>query len=176
MYADEFISRESPVDKKQWYVLQTKPKKEKIVYAQLQNSFNYDVFFPQIHNYRSIRPLFPSYLFVNAFISSFHDYRVLQYTKGVLRLLGTRNGGPVSISQEVIVTIKNQLGKDGFIDQRRFFRAGQTVRIIKGPLKDLIGILERPATDQERVQVLFKCLRYPLRATLRFENLDLVRI
>ena len=50
---------------------------------------------------------------------------------------------------------------------------GQVVRIRRGPLKDLIGILEKPVSDEGRVQVLFKLLKYPIRAVVHYEDLAL---
>jgi len=177
VYANGFTSAGDIADKKEWCVLQTKPGKETIVCAHFQRNSHFDIFFPQLRSCFGVRPLFPSYLFINtSIIDRFRNYQALRYARGVLRVLSTRDGVPMSVSSEVVAEIKNRLGTDGFLDQRRIFRSGQAVRIIKGPLKDLIGILEKPSTNEERIQVLFKCLRYPLRAMLKFEDLALVKV
>lgn len=158
-----------------WYVIQSKPKKEVIVSAQLRRlPIAFDVFFPKIRNYLGIRPLFPSYLFVRTDMEHFKNYQTLKFTRGVLRVLSNKDGEPVSVQQDVVQTIKDRLNSEGVIDQSLIFRIGQSVKVQCGPLKDLIGILEKPADDEGRVQVLFKLLRYPLRAVLNCKELAVV--
>lgn len=102
------------------------------------------------------------------------NYRLIKYTRGVLRVVGTREEGPLSVSEEVIATIQNRVQSNGLIDQRSVWSMGQSVRVRKGPLKDLVGILEKPASEVERVQILFRLLKYPLRAVLKFEDLEVI--
>lgn len=157
----------------QWYIIQSKPQKETLVCAQFARiSEKIDYFFPKIKNHLGIRPLFPSYLFVNLDLQNSHNYRLLKFTRGVLRIVGTREEGPLPVEEIIVSTIRNRLNAKGFVDQREIFRLGKTVRVRKGPLKDLVGILEKPVSDEGRVQVLFKLLRYPLRAMLKFEDLE----
>lgn len=157
----------------QWYVIQSKPQRELLVCAQLARiSEKIDYFFPKIKNHLGIRPLFPSYLFVNLDLQNFENYRLIKFTRGVLRVMGTRGEGPLPVEEIVIATIRGRLNAQGFVDQKEIFHLGKMVRVRKGPLKDLIGILEKPVSDEGRVQVLFKLLRYPLRAMLKFEDLE----
>lgn len=159
---------------KLWYVVQSKPLKEAVVCAQL-NRLSTDVqyLFPRIRSHLGIRPLFPSYLFVSMTMTN-ENYRLIKYTRGVLRLVGTREDGPLSVNEKVIETIQSRMEPGGLIDQRAIWSGGQSVRVRRGPLKDLIGILEKPASDAGRVQVLFRLLKYPLRAILRFEELEII--
>lgn len=160
--------------KRCWYAIQSKPLKETVVCAQLTR-FPHEIeyFFPRIRTHLGIRPLFPSYLFVNMVMNN-ENYRLIKFTRGVLKVIGAREEGPLAVPEEVIATIQSRVESNGLIDQRKIWSAGQSVRVRKGPLKDLIGILERPAPDAERVQVLFRLLKYPLRAVLRFEELEII--
>ena len=157
-----------------WYVLQTKPQKEAVVCAQLcRQPEMFEVFFPKIRNRSGVRPLFPSYLFVRTLMDELKNYRLLKYTRGVLRVMGSREEGPLPVADEVIATIRSRMGNDGLVDQSTVYQMGQMVCIRRGPLKDLIGILEKPVSDEGRVQVLFKLLKYPIRAVVNYEDLAL---
>lgn len=160
--------------KNHWYVVQSKPLKESVVCSQLTRcSDQVRHFFPRIRTHLGIRPLFPSYLFVKLVMTN-ENYRFIKYTRGVLRVVGTREEGPLFVPEEAVTAIQSRLGPNGLIDQRKMWPEGQSVRVRRGPLKDLIGILERPASDEGRVQVLFRLLKYPLRAVLRFEELEMI--
>lgn len=162
-------------DQRRWYVIQSKPQKEVLVCSQLSRLADQEVecFFPRIRNHLGIRPLFPSYLFVKIALHDQEYYRLLKYTRGILRVIGSREG-PVFVPPEVVRTIQKKVGEDGVIDQCSFLSKGRAVRVRRGPLQDLIGILEEPASDGKRVEVLFQLLKYPLRAVLRFGDLELI--
>lgn len=160
---------------KQWYVVQSKPQKEALVCAQLRStSVKMEVFFPRFRNHSGVRALFPSYLFVNTFMDNIENYRLIKYTRGVLRIIGNRGERPIPVAREVIETIRERTGPNELIDQRYVIPMGKTVRVRKGPLKDLVGILEKFVSDEGRVQILFRLLKYPLRAVLKFEDLEAV--
>ncbi|OGQ05051.1 MAG: hypothetical protein A3F82_02530 [Deltaproteobacteria bacterium RIFCSPLOWO2_12_FULL_44_12] len=157
---------------KQWFVLQSKPQKENVVCSQLARlEGKVECFFPRIRSHLGIKPLFPSYLFVS-FLPDSEHFRLIKYTRGTLRILGSRGGEPLPVTNEIVATVKNKLGPDGLIDQRGVYPIGKVVKVRRGPLKDLIGILEKPTSEVGRVQVLFRLLRYPLRAALKFEDLE----
>ena len=163
------------MEKKRWFVVQSKQHKESVVCGQINRMTNeIEIFFPKIRNHLGVRPLFPSYLFVRTIMANSENYRLLKFTRGVLRVVGTREGEPLSVDDEVIGTIKSRLGADGLIDQRQMFQIGRPVCVQRGPLKDLIGILEKPVAEEGRVQVLFKMLKYPIRAVMKFEDLAMV--
>lgn len=163
------------MDSRQWYVVQSKPHKESLICSQLlRTRGEIDFFFPKIKNHHGIRPLFPSYLFVHAGINRMDHLHLVKYTRGVLRIVGNGDEGPIAIADEVVETIRNRIGSDGLIDQSRQYTFGDAVRVCRGPLKDLVGILEKPTAESGRVQVLFKLLKYPLRALLAYSDLEAV--
>ena len=163
------------MDSQQWVVVQSKPHKESLVCSQLSRMRGeIDFFFPKIKTHIGIRPLFPSYLFVHARVNRVDHLHLIKYTRGVLRIVGYREEGPTTVADEVIDTIQSRIGSDGLIDQSKRYEFGETVRVCRGPLKDLIGILEKPVVEAGRVQVLFKLLKYPLRAVLAYSDLEAI--
>lgn len=163
------------METRQWYAIQSKPHKEKVVCSQLARVSEFsEHFFPKIRNHRGICPLFPSYLFIKSDLTNPYYFRMLKYTRGVLRIVGTRDNGPVPVDPEAVAIMQERLDNEGFVDQREVFAIGKRVVVKKGPLKDLVGILEKPISEEGRVQILFKLLRYPLRAVLRCGDLAFV--
>lgn len=163
------------MEKREWYVVQAKPQKETVVCAQLRLApIGLEVFFPRLRNHLGVRPLFPSYLFVNTSMRNIDNYRMIKYTRGVLKIIGTRDDGPLPVPTKIIATIRSRMDSNELVDQRTLAPMGKAVRVRKGPLKDLIGILEKPASDAGRVQILFRLLKYPLRAVLKFEDLEVI--
>ncbi|MDP2599814.1 MAG: transcription termination/antitermination NusG family protein, partial [Deltaproteobacteria bacterium] len=168
-----FFWKENAVGVRRWYVAQSKPHKELLVCKHLGRAFERkDILFPQIRRGTRLRPLFPSYLFFRTVIEVSENYRNIKYARGVLRILGDQNHLAFPVADEVIEVLQNRIDANGIIDQSHMMRVGQPVRVRIGPLKDLIGILEKPVSDDKRVQVLFKLLRYPLRAMLSIEDLE----
>ena len=159
------------MEQKCWYVVQSKPQKEAAVCAQLANfKERIECFLPKIRSHLGVRPLFPSYLFIKTRMEDTENYRLLRYTRGLLKIIGMREDKPIPVPLAVIDTIKDRLGEDGLIDQRKVMVMGRQVRVRKGPLKDLIGILEKPAGEEGRIQILFRLLKYPMRAVLKYRR------
>ncbi|MFC1497514.1 UpxY family transcription antiterminator [Verrucomicrobiota bacterium] len=86
------------------------------------------------------KPLFPGYLFVH--IAKNERSEVLQ-VKGVVDLLFNRKEGPAIVPDRDIINIRNLLKSGLRVDPCPFLKAGQLVRIKKGPLKDVEGIFVR---------------------------------
>ncbi len=150
---------------KAWYVLQTKPKREHVVVGQLRLA-GYETFFPVLRNYLTTKALFPSYVFVQMEAGSPADYRLVKFTRGVIRVLGTRDDGPVAVPEKAISFLKQRADATGIIVQELFKRAGEAVRAQRGLLKDLVGILERPIDAAGRLHVLFKMFNHSVRAVM----------
>lgn len=143
-----------------WYVIKTKPKKEDFVEGMLKR-VNFGVLNPKIKVLKGgkivVQPLFPCYTFVNAELRDAKVYKMIKYTRGVQKIL---NDGihPVALAQDIIDTIRERMDTNNVITPS--FRPGQTVRVSKGPLKDLIGILEDPPDAKGRVKVLLKLMNW----------------
>lgn len=154
----------------QWYVIKSKPKQEKAVFSQLSRA-GYEMFLPQIEGIVAPKPLFPSYLFIGADLRRADHHRLVRYTRGVNCILGDELG-PRPILGEIIETLKDQTRDGSLIEQALLFREGDTVRVRRGLLKDLIGIIEGHCSDQRRVQVLFKWWSTSMRAKLKYTDLE----
>jgi transcription antitermination factor NusG len=150
---------------KAWYVIQTKPKKEHVVVGQLRLA-GYEIFFPVLRNCLTTKALFPSYVFVCFEKGSPSDYRKMQYTRGVNRILGTRDDGPVAVPEDVVAFLIKRADSRGIIQQELFTKVGELVRVQRGLLKDLVGILQKPVDTVGRLHVLFKMFNQSVRAVM----------
>jgi transcription antitermination factor NusG len=148
-----------------WYVLQTKPHKETIVASQLRLA-GYDTFFPVLRNCLGTKALFPSYVFVQLNVGDPQDYRVAGFTRGVLRILGTREDGPTALPESAISFLRLRADHKGVIVQELFKKAGELVQVKTGIMKDLVGILEKPVDTLGRLHVLFKIFNRSMNAVL----------
>jgi transcription antitermination factor NusG len=84
-----------------------------------------------------------------------HDtsaYKV-KWTRGVSKLLGFGDG-PVPISEKVIQTIKERVGKDNLVKLEEELKEGDVVQITSGPFKELSGIFQKKISDNGRVRIL----------------------
>ena len=153
-----------------WYVIKSRPKKEAEVFARLQGA-GYDLFLPQLEGIAKPRPLFPSYLFIEANLRQAAEHRLIRYTRGVSHVLGDGEG-PRPIATDIIEALKAQTQDGSLIRPELLLREGDTVQVRRGLLKDLIGIIERHCPDQKRVQVLFKWWSSSMRAKLKYRDLE----
>lgn len=167
---------------KQWYVIQTKPARENDVSLLLRQG-GFESFCPKINekHYRQsssffkITPLFPSYLFLWIDFEEKNHFHLIKYTRGVNKIISAC-GLPVPISETIVETLKSRTGTEGFIEQKPSpLHVGDKVRVKKGLLKDLEGILEKPTSPDGRVRVLLKLMNAPLKATLHWSEIQALK-
>ncbi len=84
-------------------------------------------------------PLFPGYVFVQLALRD--RLRVLE-VPGVVRLVGF-DGHPSPLPIEDIETIRTCLGRRQFMAPHPYVRRGQRVRLSRGPLEGLTGVVLR---------------------------------
>lgn len=145
-----------------WFVIQTKPGGEHRVETHLVNQ-KIETFLPllEIHQYSSgkmiqkIKPLFPNYIFAKLDLN-LHYYKV-KWTRGVSKILGTWDG-PVPISEKIIQTIKERVGKDNLVKLEEELKEGDVVQITSGPFKELRGIFQKKMSDNGRVMILLNLI------------------
>jgi transcriptional antiterminator RfaH len=148
---------------KRWFVVQTKSKQEDRSLVHFKNK-GVEAYLPKMevmtfHARRRrmiIKPLFPCYLFVSVDADGMLDK--VRWTKGVIRIL-LNHIQPVPVGDEVIEGIRSLEDCDGII-RRRPLQEYKTVRITKGPFKDLIGKFDCWLSDGERVKILLDCVSY----------------
>jgi transcriptional antiterminator NusG len=135
--------------KAQWFAVWTHSHCEELVHSQLVAK-GFEAFLPTIRTWsrragkRQLIPLptFPSYLFVHREIDKFSYIEVLK-TRGVVRILGERWDRLTPISDAEIDALKRIQSAEVPVLPHPYLREGQTVRITRGPLAGVEGILVR---------------------------------
>ncbi len=142
----------------EWYAIYTRSRYEQRV-ADSLGGRALDVFLPKVKVISRRRdrrklievPLFSSYLFVHTALDP--DTRLaIQKTPGVVSILGHgREPRPVPAEEvESLLTII-QSGRE--IEPYAYLRAGMTVRVKSGPLRDATGFLLEKHDRQQRLIV-----------------------
>jgi len=131
-----------------WYAAHTHSNFEKRVAAELMLK-RVDVYLPLFHEmhrwkdrYKNVAiPLFPGYVFVRIPDSGASQMAVLR-TQGIVRILGSA-GRIERIPEVEIDSIRRLVSAEVSCRPHPFLREGSAVRVKRGPLKDLEGLLVR---------------------------------
>ena len=161
-----------------WYVIQTKPKKEEEAQSYLSTK-GLEVFNPLMETFlprngrlnKEFKPLFPNYIFGNFDIDQ--DYNLVRWARGVKRILSF-GGNFTPVSGEVIELIKKRTDSNGIVKKTCHFEPNDLVRIKSGPLKDLLGIFDRWVSDNERVRVLMNLIGYQPAVEIHYSMIEKV--
>ncbi len=141
----------------EWYALQTRPRHEQAVAAQLDRE-GVEVFLPLVCQTRRwsdrrkvIRvPVFPNYLFVRIALECNEQKVFVLRRNGVVGFVGpNREATPIDESQ--IKSVRTLMSTKADFQPHPYIAAGQRVRIRSGALKGLEGILLRTADDDHLV-------------------------
>jgi transcriptional antiterminator RfaH len=141
-----------------WYLVRTKPGKERWVHDQLSGLLP-DVFLPLLEARTprwgkmawSIVPLFPCYVFARFDIAE--RYFDVKYLAGVQGLVSAGND-PLAVPVQVIDEIKCR-GTNGVVKiEEKAFDNGDRVRVVGGPFRGFEAIFERYLSGAERVAIL----------------------
>lgn len=147
-----------------WYAVYTKPRCEQKA-AEGLTKRSLEAFLPKIavvrrRQSRSVQqtePLFPCYVFARIEINSEH-FLAARWTPGVRKILGV--GDPLCCVPDTVISyIKEQMGPGGAIRPRQDFQVGDTVRVRKGPLRDLMGVFKSEVSPTGRVKILMNILQ-----------------
>jgi transcriptional antiterminator RfaH len=147
-----------------WYVLQSKPQKEKILYEQLRLR-EIEAYYPSIRvkpvnpRARKFKSFFPGYLFVRVDLEHI-SISSLQWVPGAVGLVNF-GGEPASIAENVLQAIRLKIEKS-VADDSYFFsglKPGDTVSISEGPFAGYKAIFDARLSGNQRVQVLLDVLR-----------------
>ncbi len=166
-----------------WYVLQTKAHRERDVQKLLRNG-GFETFLPILREvsyrgglpYFKLSSLFPGYLFLNCFLEEKNNFHLVKYTRGINKIISAC-GKPLKMDDDIIHSIQNRANAEGIINQQPdLLKAGDKVRVKKGILKDLIGILERPSTAEGRITVLLHLINYQMKATLHWSEVEKLQV
>lgn len=130
-----------------WRALWTRSHCEKLVHDQLIAS-GFHPFLPTINvwsrraglRHLSHFPLFPGYLFLRHAMDK-ESYIEVRKARGLVAILGERWDRLAVIADEEIEAIQRMLDAPLPVVSHPYLREGQRVRITRGPLADLEGIL-----------------------------------
>ncbi len=141
-----------------WFVLNTKPKKEYQV-ERLFSEGGIRIYFPKYQLENKVKPFFPGYGFI--YFDFPAQYQLVKYTRGVKRIVG-HDVGPIPLESEIIEQIKSR-ELEGYIELNKFGlgpEIGDEIEVMEGPLKGLRGLFHREHTDKERVLILLNYVSY----------------
>lgn len=130
-----------------WYGIHVRSRHEFRVLERLNKSGT-NAFLPvveRLSNWKDrkkmvVFPLFPGYLFVNIKKSYIEMLAVLKI-KGVVRFLGIVPGEPEPVPEDQIVYLKRLVESKESLDPYPYLKKGQRVRIKRGALAGVEGIL-----------------------------------
>lgn len=147
--SDIFPSQTDPLvaEGPKWYAVHTRSRHEFQVFERLTMK-GVEAFLPTVERLRKWKdrkkliafPLFSGYLFIYTTKSAQVILSVLKI-KGVVRLLSSAPGIPDVIPDEQIISLKRLVENKEVLDPYPYLDEGQTVRIKKGSLSGVEGIL-----------------------------------
>lgn len=130
-----------------WYAIYVKSRHEFHVFEGLSRA-NIDAFLPTMERLSKWKdrkkmvsfPLFPGYLFVHI-NKSYNNILTVLKTNGVVRFLGISPREPEPIPEEQIISLKRVVESKELLDPYPYLKEGQRVRIKRGALAGVEGLL-----------------------------------
>ena len=131
---------------KQWIVVRSKPRSEKVAYKEMINK-NIEAYLPMLKERRKWSdrkkwvefPLFSSYLFARIDIKN--SIFVLQ-TQGVNTII--KFGEKIAVVQDDVIKAMRLAIEGGYqLEPTEYFVEGNLVEVIAGPMKGVSGIVAR---------------------------------
>ncbi len=154
---------------KNWYLIQTKPKQEKMASQNLINQ-NFEIYYPKTQIKNKVVALFPRYIFIQLDDQN-QNWSPIRSTKGVANFV--RFGIKFAkVPNYIIDTIKQQESKtiDKLIDLSKFHK-GDAIQIQDGALKGQQAIFSH-YDRQMRAIVLLKILHQEQILTIKESEIN----
>ena len=154
---------------KDWYVINTKPKKESQV-EKLFTEGGFTVYNPKYKQDNKILPFFMGYAFIKFEFPG--QYQMVKYTRGVKKIIGNQEV-PILVKDEVIQRIRSR-EKDGLVELEKFGKVpevGDEIEVAEGPLKGLKGIFKGETKASDRVLILLNYVTYQGRMVVEKKKL-----
>lgn len=160
-----------------WIVARTQARRERWAAENIERQ-HHEVYFPRSiettiskgRRIEQIRPLFPSYVFINT-----TQWYFLRGTFGVCSVI-MRGAEPDKMDDSVIRSLKRRENDNGLIElamDTNEFMIGQQVRIKNGPFKDHLGLYEGQSSDV-REKILIDLLGQKVNVTTHVGSLEAV--
>ena len=103
-----------------------------------------------------VGPLFPGYLFARVDLLS--QYNSVIWAPGRARLVAFGDV-PAAVDPAVVEFLQERCGPEGVVRVVPTFHDGDLVRVTRGPLGGLIGVVQGHVSGECRVRVLMELLR-----------------
>lgn len=160
-----------------WYILSIKPRQEAIAKKNLEG-LGAETYLPLYKKKKKINkikteviaPLFPGYLFCRFDFS--RHYQKVRYTRGVKRVLGTRQSLWV-MNEDRIDDIRNR-EEDGLVKMKKkeeVFEPGAPIVVDEGDFDGWEGIFCEDLPDEKRAVILLTNVNFTTKMTLPKEYL-----
>ena len=148
-----------------WFAIWTNSHCEERVREQLDGK-GFRTFLPTVRDWSRragvrcvvVRPMFPSYLFVQHRIDK-RSYVEIMKTKGLVRILGERWDRLEAIPSGEVDAIRRVVDSPLPVMPHPYLQQGQRVRIVDGPLSGIEGILVRSRPERGLVVLTVDLLR-----------------
>lgn len=164
-----------PSDSDSWYLAQAKPRQLSRARLNLERQ-GFKVFVPERDEtirrqgrfVTEPRPLFPGYVFVH--IEPTQSWAPVRSTFGIARIVAFGSEGPTRVPRNVVRALLAQ-----FAERRAgpVFQEGMEVRIVRGPLAQLIARIEE-ASEADRIRVLLDLMSGTVKTTISREALEVL--
>ena len=153
----------APRPLEEWYLVRTKPGKERWVRDQLSTKVP-EVFLPMLKARMprwgklavSIAPLFPCYVFARIDLTT--DYFAVKYLPGVQGLVSA-GMDPLVVPATIVEEIRLRGVNDVVEIRETPFDSGQRVRVVDGPFRGFEAIFDRYLSGAERVAILLNTIQ-----------------
>ena len=161
-----------------WYVMHSKPQKEKWLYDQL-DALQIEAYCPSVRAKNGVhksKPYFPGYLFLNVDLQ-LTGISLLQWIPGSLGLVSF-GGEPASVPDGLLQRIRHRVDEINNTEDRLFeiLKPGDQVVIHSGPFAGYEAIFCARLRDSERVQVFLKILQdHPAQINLPVSQLTIAQ-
>lgn len=148
----------------QWYVLQSKPQKETLLYEQLCLR-EIEAYYPCIRvkpvnpRARKIKSYFPGYMFVHVDLDLL-GISPLQWIPGAVGLVNF-GGEPATVNESILQAIRWRIEKKDpdSSSHQGALQLGDTVSICEGPFSGYKAIFDTHLSGSQRVRVLLEVIK-----------------
>ncbi|QFS84796.1 transcription termination/antitermination protein NusG [Roseivivax sp. THAF197b] len=116
------------------------------------------------------RPLFPGYIFVR-FDPANPDWRALNATRGLTRIIVDDPRKPQSLPEDFMAALIDRCDEQGLLKAAPALNLGDTVRVVSGPMVDLVSRIEGFDTDG-RIKLLMDLMGRETRVSVARRYLE----
>ncbi len=160
-----------------WYCVHTKPHKERQAATEFTGA-RLRAWLPELgvlkrRHGRPVQltePLFPGYLFVVLDPTVPQEWNAVRWARGVRDVVGD-GLAPLPVPEPAMAALRVRFGESAVL-KRECFIPGGRVRVARGPMMYLEGLLLESPTPQHRVRVLMQLLRRELTVELDMFDLE----